>query len=256
MIDKFTVERYLLSKECEKLVEYDKSTGIIRYKSDGFETTVDAFLQALREKNHCDFEEIYYCHATLQSTLKCRQCGTIIFASDDCSEYDDNLVCPICGNYKTHFKYWTKEDIESDIIKQNSLLMMEAEMRDNERQWKYKKDNKHEIWEKWSLDYVRFNHRYDIKIINNKDRFLFMDLTAKEIAEKSGEKYKKPKFEKYIEIRFWDKENEDEWVWSSKRHDLYIPLNLYSIKVALIRIKARREYKIKNKGNNNTKEEN
>ena len=52
--------------------------------------------------------------------MRCTECGTVIFTTED-EDYDPRLKCPTCTDYKTHFEYWTKEDIKSDEEKQEVI---------------------------------------------------------------------------------------------------------------------------------------
>ena len=82
--------------------------------------SVSEFAQAMRKKMHCDFESVYYEHPSLFHVIRCTECGTVIFTRED-EDYDPNLCCPTCGKYETHFEYWTKEEIEADEKKQNTI---------------------------------------------------------------------------------------------------------------------------------------
>lgn len=121
----------------------DKNTGKIVH-------SVDEYIDFLRKKNHCDFEVIYS-DALNNVHYQCKECGTVIFASDDYEDYDDNLCCPTCGGYETHFKHWTKEEIEADPKKQEVLDFYQEMMRDSEAAYARKKKTGlafNELWKK------------------------------------------------------------------------------------------------------------
>jgi len=86
--------------------------------------SLKTYTQHLREKLHCDFETIYSCHGLLQSTLRCKQCGCIIFTYED-ERWEPDLCCPVCSDYKTGFEYWTPEEIKADEKKQNTIKFLE-----------------------------------------------------------------------------------------------------------------------------------
>jgi len=128
---------------------YINGENVIDKETNKTLCTVKYFLEMLRRKTHCNFETVYYCHATLEEVLRCKDCGTIIFASDDCWEYEPNLCCPTCSNYTTNFEYWTAEDIANSEEKQslvkNLEKMAEEDRAESER---YKKRGKYDyqIW--------------------------------------------------------------------------------------------------------------
>jgi hypothetical protein len=89
-------------------------------KEGRFLCTLSVLAQKTREKLHCDFECIYSDEISLLCILRCKECGTVIFSYDN-EWYDDALCCPTCGNYKTGFKYYTKEEIENDESKRKEI---------------------------------------------------------------------------------------------------------------------------------------
>lgn len=96
---------------------YDKETG-------EFLSSLDHFLELYRKKSGESFESIYHDHVCLHDFIRCTECGTVIFASED-ESYDPYLKCPTCTGYNTHFEYWTKEDIDSDPQKQIEISQLE-----------------------------------------------------------------------------------------------------------------------------------
>ena len=107
--------------------------------------SLNNLLSFMRKDMHCDFEEIYSCHGTLQSTLRCRECGTVIFASDDCDNYDPRLCCPVCAGYQTGFEYWTGEEIAKDPKKQQTIAFLEKETR--EQNAEYERYKQRGLWD-------------------------------------------------------------------------------------------------------------
>lgn len=115
------------------------------YMKNGTTMSLEAFTIHLRILNDCDFESIYECPGTLLNVLRCRQCGTVIFASNDVEDYDDNLKCPTCSDYETWFEHWTKEDTDSDERKQNTIKMYEEFAEEETKRYeRYQRRKKHD----------------------------------------------------------------------------------------------------------------
>lgn len=143
MISKYDLIQYAKkSDQCWFRIEEDKN--VIDKETGEFICGIDILLQHMREKMHCDFECVYDCHGLLEVVLRCKQCGTVIFTTED-EDYDPNLCCPTCGEYKTQFEYWTAEDIKADPKKQGTIKHLEqmqqehieAEKRRKRRKGKY-----------------------------------------------------------------------------------------------------------------------
>lgn len=108
---------------------YDKEADKISFE-DGQQVSVDIVVKHMREKIGQSFECIYDEHVSLISILKCTKCGTVIFSHDD-EDYEPNLRCPVCTDYKTSFEFWTKEDVELSEEKQNTLKLYEKMNQDH-----------------------------------------------------------------------------------------------------------------------------
>lgn len=123
--------------------------NVIDKESNQVVGSLDTFVSLLRKKMHCDFDVIFYCHVSLVTIYQCKECGTVIFSRDD-EEYDPNLRCPTCGEYKTHFEYWTAEDIANDEDKQNTIETYKQMQQDRiEADKRYvKRGNKYD-WQIW-----------------------------------------------------------------------------------------------------------
>lgn len=79
--------------------------------------------------------------------MRCTECGTVIFTTED-EDYDPRLKCPTCTDYKTHFEYWTKEDIDSDEEKQKEIKLFETMTKERiEREKRREKRNGKFDWE-------------------------------------------------------------------------------------------------------------
>lgn len=123
--------------------------NVIDKESNQVVGSLGTFVSLLRKKMHCDFDVIFYCHVSLVTIYQCKECGTVIFSRDD-EEYDPNLRCPTCGEYKTHFEYWTAEDIANDEDKQNTIETYKQMQQDRiEADKRYvKRGNKYD-WQIW-----------------------------------------------------------------------------------------------------------
>lgn len=118
MISKYQV-RELIEKKRED-VYIDKNDNVVDKNDDRVLCSLDTFVETLRIQEHCNFEVIYDCHALLQTTYRCKECGTVIFTTED-EYFDPNLCCPVCGDYKTGFEYWSGEDIKNSKVKRDSI---------------------------------------------------------------------------------------------------------------------------------------
>ena len=170
MISEYDVMRYA-KKHPECWYSVDENENIID-KSDGKTVcTLKTMTEHLRRKLHCDFESVYCCHGTLQDTLRCRECGTVIFATDDEYGYDPNLCCPTCGGYDTSFEYWTAEEIAGDEKKKNTVAMLERMQREQiEADERYiRRGHKHD-WQIWS-GRMKLGKRYALFFDLESDNF-------------------------------------------------------------------------------------
>lgn len=187
MISKYDVIRQFHNAEKKgkvlslKLSEDENS--LIDSNTGEFVCSVDTFTEKLRKQEHCDFETIYYEHATLVEVYRCRQCGTVIFGGDDEYHYNPNERCPTCCQDESvcYNKYWTKEQIDSDLEKQKtiqSLIEMQKEM--NEADKRRKARGGLYDWQRWRKELPIGSRVFKCTLINynsNKklehtDRFL------------------------------------------------------------------------------------
>lgn len=148
MISIFDVKQYA-KNHSESWFSIDENNNVINKENNEVVCDVDTLVRYMRKKVHCDFESIYECHGTLEVTLRCKECGTVIFASDDELYYEPGLCCPVCSDYKTGFEYWSGEDIANDSEKQKSIQFLIEMQREQEEAYKrYKKRGKSDaqIW--------------------------------------------------------------------------------------------------------------
>jgi uncharacterized Zn finger protein (UPF0148 family) len=130
MISKYDMKKYIEAQQKEGNFPYIyKEDEEIFYDNNGnYIASLDELLKIYRKNSGESFESIYYEHAFLENVLRCTECGTVIFTTED-ERYDPRLKCPTCTDYHTYFEFWTKEDIESDEKKQ-SVIKHFKEMND------------------------------------------------------------------------------------------------------------------------------
>ena len=92
-----------------------------------------------------NFDVLYVEEACGMEILQCKDCGTIIYTYVD-DRYEKNFRCPVCTDYKTDFRYITKEDIEKYEqyqIEYNGIMEMskiQKEMEERKRKRNGKRD--------------------------------------------------------------------------------------------------------------------
>ena len=119
MISKYEMKNYIKENPDKFPYIYNEEEDSIYSKDGKYMASLDTFLEIYRKYTGQSFETIYCDDVCLESVLRCTECGTVIFTRDD--ESYDNLKCPTCTHYKTYFTFWTKEEIESDKDKQNTI---------------------------------------------------------------------------------------------------------------------------------------
>lgn len=155
MVSKYDMKQYIKKNVNDFPYIYNEEEEALYSKEDGkFLCSLDTFLEIYRKKSGESFESIYYEHCTLENVIRCTECGTVIFTTED-EWYDELLKCPTCTGYKTHFEYWTKEEIESDEKKQNTIKFFKDVMIQKEEEYKRRQ---------------RRNGKYDWQIANKEFR--------------------------------------------------------------------------------------
>ena len=186
----------------------DDKTKLYDSKTDEYVCSIDTYVQYLREKLHCDFECIYHEHVSLTAIIRCKQCGTVIFTGDD-ERYEPNLKCPTCSDYKPYAEYWTKEDIDNDPKKQETINfymdltkeMIEAEKRREARGGLYD-------WQLFKKDKYYKKYGYHIELRRFKGKNIFDHVTSLDID---------------ISVK------DDDGIGYIREHHISIPLSLRSI---------------------------
>jgi uncharacterized Zn finger protein (UPF0148 family) len=167
MISQYDLIRYAKNKpDCWFRIDNEKD--VIDKENEKYICDIKTLTQFFRESMHCDFESVHYCHGTLENTLRCKECGTVIFTHED-EEYDPNLCCPTCGGYETHFTYWTKEEIEADGKKANTIKFLEDWTKEEneayERRQRRKGKYDSEIWN-WTIRGKKHGIKFELKCDN------------------------------------------------------------------------------------------
>ena len=192
MISKWDMKKYIKENTDKFPYIYKEEEDAIYNKNGDYLSSLDTFLEIYRKHSGESFESIYYEHAFLQDVLKCTECGTVIFTWDD-ERCDPHLKCPTCTDYKTHFEYWTKEDIESDEEKQNTIKFFKEMMDYKAEQDKRIKDR---------------NGKYDwqiaVKKFYGKKRFLGLALECDNITKSYLKGLR-------LKINIGKKENDDDF---------------------------------------------
>lgn len=168
MISRYDVIKYLEKHQDELQAHFDKELDACVTPDGRVLCTIDQLTQSLRKDNHCDFECIYSCHASLDAVYRCKECGTVIFTGDD-ERYDPLLRCPTCGGYHHHGDFWTKEEIEADEEKQRQIKGMEEYMRYEDEAYRRRKARGGLYdWQLFDKTYYGKKHCYTIEItVNN-----------------------------------------------------------------------------------------
>ena len=112
----------------EEFIEYAVKHNLLKYNKEkdilvdntGFEFDVDRVLTAYRKRTGQSFECIYDEHVSCFNVIKCTECGTIILERYD-ENYERNLKCPVCTEYKTNHTYYTTKDIEESEDKRKEI---------------------------------------------------------------------------------------------------------------------------------------
>ena len=192
----------------------EEETELFDSETNKFVCTIETYTKYLRKEFHCDFETVYYEHATLDEVLRCKQCGTVIFTGDD-ERYDPNLCCPGCGKYKTSLVYWTGEEIEQDEAKRKTIEMYEEFSRQQKIEYERRKRrgglydwqliDKTKFFKKWAvhIELEDFGHGWD------------------------GGKHSRPWWKRMIQFRISFAKKDDDISYSTK-WKIEIPLSPYS----------------------------
>jgi len=151
MVTKYQVINFFEKNKENPYIKFmldEKHENVIHKDTGKHFATIDEYIGAMKKVLHCDFELIYEEHPSLMSIIRCKECGTVIFTRDD-ESYDPNLNCPTCSDYKTYFEYWTKEEIDNDEKKQNTIKLYQEIQHHMEESYKRTKKRGLQDWEIW-----------------------------------------------------------------------------------------------------------
>ena len=198
----------------------------------GLKVPAKELVDYIRKQIGQDFENLYSCHATLESFVRCKKCGTVIFAYND-ERYEPNLCCPVCSDYETDFEYWTKEQIDADENKQRTITNLEMMQKEQDEAYARRKrrggkyDWQLARWKKWG-----------------KRHYIILELQCDSILNKFKLKGLRLRVD-YGDIDFDDGHGYRSGV---RNMSITIPLSI-SYAVLLMRIRIKR-YKNKKAGKN------
>ena len=171
MITKDKFREMLLNKATGAI--YDPKTDTIFHNN--VTMSMDELYQSFLKKNGMSFDCIYDVHWECMSILRCNKCGTIVKYYYD-ENYEPDFRCPICTNYETSYKYYTKEEIESNEELQ-AIIKMYEELReiDKKREERKEKRNGLNDWQLCETKYIKFGdniYRLNLLIdsIENKNK--------------------------------------------------------------------------------------
>ncbi|MCR2051059.1 hypothetical protein NSB25_27975 [Acetatifactor muris] len=192
MISKWDMKNYI-KKNPDKFpyVYREEEDGLYDKETGEYLSSLDHFLELYRKNSGESFESVYYDDVGLQDFVRCTECGTVIFASEDDS-YDPNLKCPTCTGYKTYFEYWTKEEINSDLQKQLEISRLEEMTKMQVEQNKRMK---------------RRNGKYDWQIGSKKFRFKRYSISFELECDDATVSYLKGL---RLNVNIWEKEKLDD----------------------------------------------
>lgn len=148
MISKYDIRKFHELHADTLTYKINENDMLVHKETGAVLCSLDEFTISMRRHLHCDFECVYSCPASLLMVLRCKECGCVIFASDDAYDCDDNLCCPVCAGYDTHFRYYTSEEIASDEKKRKEVELYEEFTREqNEAYERREKRNGKYDWE-------------------------------------------------------------------------------------------------------------
>ena len=161
MITKASIKKYLKNHASELNIIVDDDNI---YNTFGDQLcTIDEYVHKFRLRIGQSFKSIYYNHATLENILECNKCGTVIFTTED-ESYDPNLKCPTCTDYKPHFSYYTKEQIESNKDMKNTINHYLNMSKFEKEAYEYEKKHGKPYWMICKNKFYTKNHMYKTEL--------------------------------------------------------------------------------------------
>ena len=182
MITKSDIIKYIKDHSYDLNMIVDEDNNCIYDQLGDFKCTIDDYVEILKLKIGCSFTSLYYNHATLQNVLKCNKCGTVILSTED-ENYDPNLRCPTCTNYRPSFKYYTEKEIESNKEVKNLINFYIKMDKFEDEAYKYEKLHGRPYWMLFKKKIYAKNHMYSIELHcddarKNPFKGLYLDITS------------------------------------------------------------------------------
>lgn len=221
MLSEYSLKKYLKTSDKSVYKLSEDENDVLDKETGERICSFNIFLMYMKHKLHCNFESIYEEHGTLQNTLRCKDCGCVIFASESCEDYDEDLRCPVCCNDPSvcHFKYWTKDEIDSDEVMQRSVKFMMDETERKAREYaRYKVRG---LWDRqrWRKTFKIGHKNFRLTLINPS-------------YDGDTKKCRKP-VDRYLEISTW---TDEEGIIHS--HD--IPMSWYNFYIRFIYVYSKK----------------
>ena len=91
MVSKYDMKKYIKNNVDTFPYIYKEEEDAIYDKDGSYLSSLDVFLEVYRKHSGESFENIYYERVSLQNVLRCTECGTVIFATEDEMYYDPDV---------------------------------------------------------------------------------------------------------------------------------------------------------------------
>lgn len=154
-------------------LEYDEKTDLIY--CNGISFKFEEIYRSILKDNGMSFDLICDIHWENMSILECTVCGTVIKYLYD-EFYEPNFRCPVCTDYKTNYKYYTKEEIDSNEELQAIIEMYKdfskLQIENYERKEARKGLNDWELCKSWKMKVGDKIYEFQLLIdsITNKNK--------------------------------------------------------------------------------------
>lgn len=163
MVTKSGIIEFLTKYQDKLNIRLDLENDKLYDGSGAFICNLDDYVETYKLKMGCSFKSLYYNHGFLENVLQCNKCGTVLITRED-EDFDPNLKCPTCTDYKPHFSYYTKEEIDNskelqDMI--NSYIEMQKFQDDA---YSYEKEHGHPYWVVFTKKFYTKKKMYKIEL--------------------------------------------------------------------------------------------
>lgn len=224
MINEYMVKE-TIKHHADTLPFYVENDNIVSKEDGEVVCSLDTYMEAMKRRLHCDFELVYAGSCVFPTVLRCKECGTVVFSHGyEYEDYDPDLCCPDCGNYKTNFAFYTKAEIESDPNKQAEIKFLEEQQIEDEKSYaRSKKRNKtdQEIFK----FRIKLSQKHALKVDLKCDNLFRTFLKGL-----------------YLSVHWLEADEDNSMLWTFKKH-IVVPLSwkAYQIHYAIPR-KVRKEH--------------